>query len=107
MTDRQINKWLRKQFSTVGWVLLGCYFLMNLMVTATAGVYYLKQILNNVSLGVFPFDVDLDAVYNNAWGYAAAIGVGIRPVLGSGVPGEAVPHFGIWAMPCVTGSSSA
>ena len=77
MTDRQINKWLRKQFSTVGWVLLGCYFLMNLMVTATAGVDYLKQVLNNVSLGVFPFDVDLDAVYNNAWGYAAAIGVGL------------------------------
>ena len=82
MTDRQINKWLRKQFSLVGWVLLGYYFLMNLMVTATAGMDYLKQVIANISVGAFPFEVDLDAVYNNAWGYAAAIGVGVMILYG-------------------------
>ena len=32
MTDKQINKWLRRRFSIVGWVLVGYYLLMNLMV---------------------------------------------------------------------------
>lgn len=77
MTDRQINRWLRREFAPVGWVLLAYYGLMNLMVTAVAGVDYLKQMLNNLSLGAFPFDVDADAIYNNAWGYLLSVMVAL------------------------------
>lgn len=77
MTDRQIDKWLRRQFAPVGWVLLAYYGLMNLLVLMTAGVDYLKQILNNFALGAFPFDIDADAVYNNAWGYLLAVAVAL------------------------------
>lgn len=77
MTDRQINRWLRRQFAPVGWVLLANYWLLNLMVLAVAGVDYLMQLLQNFAAGVFPFDVDVDAIYNNAWGYAASIAVAL------------------------------
>lgn len=77
MTDRQINKWLRRQFSTIGWILIGYFLLMNVVVTAVAGIDCLKQALWNIANGVFPLDFDMDAVYSNAWGYAVSIGVGI------------------------------
>ena len=31
MTDKQINKWLRRRFSPCGWLLIGYYVLMNLL----------------------------------------------------------------------------
>ena len=31
MTDKQINKWLRRRFSSSGWLLTGYYMLMNFL----------------------------------------------------------------------------
>ena len=33
MNEKQINKWLRKRFSPVGWTLVGYYVLMNILVS--------------------------------------------------------------------------
>lgn len=73
MTDREINKWLRKQFSGICWLLIGYNLLMNLMVYATAFMDIAKQILWNVAVGRFPLDIDDALLAENAWGYIFAI----------------------------------
>lgn len=75
MTDRQINKWLRRRFSGICWLLIGYYLLMNTLVYAAAAVDTVKQILWNITLGTFPLDIDPDALMRNGWGYVAAIAV--------------------------------
>lgn len=75
MTDRQIDKWLRRRLSGICWLLIGYYFLMNTLVYATAAVDALKQILWNLSVGAFPLDIDPDALLSNGWGYVASIAV--------------------------------
>lgn len=78
MTDKQINKWLRRQFAVVGWALLGYYLLMNVLVILGIGLDSLKQVLPDLAAGRFP-EVDLNALMNNAWSYilAALLGLGI------------------------------
>ena len=56
MTEKQINKWLRRQFSPVGWTLIGFGALMNLLVMLTMGVDLARQALWNVSTGNFLTD---------------------------------------------------
>lgn len=75
MTEKQINKWLRRQFSPVGWVLIGYYVLMNLLLYVTMAADLGKQLLWNLSTGSFPFDFDWDAVWSNGWGYVASCAV--------------------------------
>ena len=77
MTDKQINKWLRKEFRPIGWILIFYYLLMNLMVSLEAVADLARQMLWNVSTGNFPFDVNLDALMDNAWGYILCIFLGI------------------------------
>ena len=72
MTEKQINKWLRRQFSPVGWTLIGFGTLMNLLVMVTMGVDLARQALWNVSTGNFLTDFDWNTVWNNGWGYIAA-----------------------------------
>lgn len=77
MTDRQINKWLRRQFSVVCWMLIGYYFLLDLSVVATAAVDSLKQMLWNVAVGD-PFSpIDTYALMENGWGYITASCAGL------------------------------
>lgn len=72
MTEKQINKWLRRQFSPIGWVLLGDFVLMNLLVSLVMAVDMGKQMLWNIATGSFPLDFNMDAIYNNGWGYVAS-----------------------------------
>ena len=69
MTEKQINKWLRRQFTGVGWALIGYYFLMNLLVTAAMYLDMGKQAMWNLATGEFLLDFNMDAILNNAWGY--------------------------------------
>lgn len=77
MTDKQINKWLRKEFRPIGWILIFYYILMNLLVSLEAVADLARQMLWNVSTGNFPFDVNVDALMDNAWGYILCIFLGI------------------------------
>lgn len=71
MTDKQINKWLRRQFTVVGWALIGYYVLMNLLATLAMGVEAINQAVAGMLQGWEP-QIDMNAVAGNAWGYIAA-----------------------------------
>ena len=77
MTDRKINKLLRKEFRPIGWILVGYYLLMNLMVTLVSCVDLVKQVLWNLILGAPALDLDMDVLMNNAWGYILCIFLGL------------------------------
>jgi len=76
MTDKQINKWLRRRFSAVGWGLIGFYVLLNAL--ATMGIFWeaLRQAFSEMAAGRFP-EIDLYAASGNAWGYMLAAAVAL------------------------------
>lgn len=76
MTDKQINKWLRKQFSVLGWVLIGYYLLINglTMITYAWELLVQMQMLAGQSRNWWT-QIDTNALLSNAWGYIAAIAV--------------------------------
>lgn len=73
MTDKQINKWLRRQFTGTGWVLVGYYVLMNILVLLSTALDFAAQSLKFTANGTPP---DPNAIAGNAWGYIASILVG-------------------------------
>ncbi|MBR1972135.1 MAG: CPBP family intramembrane metalloprotease [Oscillospiraceae bacterium] len=77
MTDKQINRWLRRRFSAVGWVLFGYYVLMNLLVSLTIFLEEAKQMLSSLAWSGAVLEPDYDAIYGNAWGYVLSILVGL------------------------------
>lgn len=76
MTDKQINKWLRRRFSPIGWLLLLYYGLMTLLTSLTAFTDMAKQSLWAFAAGDFSGSIDWGAINGNAWGYIAAMLVG-------------------------------
>ena len=76
MTDKQINKWLRRRFSPIGWVLLFLYGLMTALTSLTAFADVAKQTLWSFATGDFSGTVNWDVINANAWGYIASIFVG-------------------------------
>lgn len=80
MTEKQINKWLRRQFSPIGWMLVAYLLLMNALVSVATAVDMGQQALWNLATGNFFADFDWDAIWNNAWGYIGA-GLVVLPVL--------------------------
>lgn len=72
MTDKQINKWLRRRFSVVGWVLVGYYLLMNLMVL-------LEVLLGDLvwMLQLYGGNAGAYGAAETAWGYIMAITIGL------------------------------
>lgn len=78
MTDKQINRHLRRRFTVVGWALLGYYLLMNVLVTWGMAVDSLGQLLPAFVSGRPP-QMDMEALMNNAWPYilTAVLGLSI------------------------------
>lgn len=76
MTDKQINKWLRRRFSRIGWVLLCYYGIMNVLAMLGMLLEEGKQTLWGIAAGDFS-GPDMDAVMGNAWGYVFTILVGL------------------------------
>lgn len=72
MTDKQINKWLRRQFSPIGWGLVAFYGILNLLAALGIGVEVLKQMLPSIVAGEFP-QIDWNSTMNSGWGYIAAV----------------------------------
>ena len=73
MTDKQINKWLRRRFSPVGWVLVAYYALMNAMAVLGLTLEELQQWMLVMMRRGMPEDMNWDAVYGNAWGYVLTV----------------------------------
>ncbi len=76
MEEKQINKWLRRRFSPIGWTLLIYYLIMNIMVIGTMILDIVGQYLEGFALGKFTMEPDVDALMGNAWGYILAVAVG-------------------------------
>lgn len=67
MNDRQINQWLRRQFTVIGWVLLGYHVIMTWLAGLSASWSLLGQALG------FPGQDPS----GNSWGYVLAVAVGL------------------------------
>ncbi len=77
MTDKQINRWLRRRFSPIGWLLLLYYGLMTLLTSITAAVDTARQHLWAFAAGDFSGNIDWNLINSDAWGYIASILVGL------------------------------
>jgi len=67
MTDKQINKWLRRRFSSSGWLLTGYYMLMNFLCILAMAWEAAHQVFQN------GFEnLDMEALIQNGWGYIVA-----------------------------------
>lgn len=77
MTEKQINKWLRRQFSPIGWGLIGFYVLMNVVVSAAMFTDMFLQGIRAAMAGNFAMEMNMDAAMNNGWGYIVATFAGL------------------------------
>lgn len=77
MTDKQINKHLRRQFSPIGWSLAGYHVLINVLVMVGMIGEVARQMLAAPDLNQYRDQMDLDAIAGNAWGYVAAVMVSL------------------------------
>lgn len=73
MTDKQINRWLRRRFSPIGWLLLIYCGIMTLLTSLTTLTDLIKQYFWAFAAGDFSGQIDWDILYGNAWGYIAAM----------------------------------
>ena len=72
MTDKQINRWLRRRFSVVGWLLVIYYGVMTLITSITVVTDMAVQFLESFP-GIPGGTIDWDRINGNAWGYIAAM----------------------------------
>jgi len=72
MTDKQINKWLRRRFTAAGWLLVAYYVVMNLLCILAMAWEAAAQMLQNGFEMVNPEDL-----IDNAWGYIVSIFVAL------------------------------
>lgn len=77
MTDKQINRWLRRQFSRVGWILILYYLLMNAFALLGMLQGTVTQLLQAFVSGRPGQSVDMEAAMGNAWGYIVTTLAGI------------------------------
>lgn len=77
MEEKQINKWLRRQFSQVGWTLIIYNIILNLLVVAALSLDTAAGYLRGFAAGDLHFAPDVNAMMGNAWGYILAIAVGL------------------------------
>jgi len=75
MNEKQINRYLRREFRTPGWLLVAYFGLMNVMVMVGMIGDMLKQTIDSISLGDWMAEPDMDAILGNAWGYLWAVAV--------------------------------
>lgn len=77
MEEKRINKWLRRQFSPVGWTLVVYNAILNLLVIAAMALDAAAAYLRSFAAGNFLPEPDVDALMGNAWGYILAIVAGL------------------------------
>ena len=79
MEEKQIRKYLRRQFRPLGWSLVVYYLIMNVMVMLTMAVDSATLALKNLVNGRpgLPMEKVQDVLAQNAWGYLLTIAVGL------------------------------
>lgn len=77
MTEKQINKWLRRQFSPLGWGLVGYVVLLNVTVSTAMVVDMFGQGMKAILSGNFEMEMGMNALMQNGWGYIVAIMVAL------------------------------
>lgn len=77
MEEKQINRYLRREFRVVGWLLIAYYFIMNAMVFVAAFSDVARQMLAAMLRGEFFAEPDLQAILGNGWGYITAVAIGM------------------------------
>lgn len=75
MDERIINKHLRREFRTPGWLLVAYFVLMNVMVLVEVFANTMKQTLEAMAAGDWFATPDMDAIMSSAWGYLWAVGI--------------------------------
>lgn len=76
MEERQINKWLRRQYSPLGWSLLGYYGISNVLVLASTMALAGQQWLMAMRTGNWERWMDPSLAAGDGWGYLWSIAVG-------------------------------
>lgn len=77
MEEKQINKWLRRRFTGIGWTLIVYYVIMNILAVLAMALDAAQQFLRAFIIGDYSGNIDVDAMMGNAWGYIATIAVGL------------------------------
>ena len=80
MEEKKVNKFLRRQFSAICWILIGYNVLMNVLVSVSIGLDAISQSIAAVLHGEF-LQLDLGGLMNNAWGYILSIAVAMVVLL--------------------------
>ena len=75
MDERMIDRQLRREFRTPGWLLVAYFVLMNVMVMVGAFADTLKLTLESIARRQWDATPDMDAIMSNAWGYVWAVGI--------------------------------
>ncbi len=83
MEEKQIRRYLRRQFRPLGWSLVVYYLIMNAMVMLTMAVDSATLALKNLVNGRpgLPMEKVQDVLAQNAWGYLLTIAVGLTILL--------------------------
>ena len=77
MDEKYVNRFLRREFRVVGWLLAAYYGIMNILTVAAVFSDVLRQFLQSLSRGQFPGNPDIHALMGNGWGYVATVAVGL------------------------------
>ena len=77
MDEKYVNRFLRREFRVVGWLLAAYYGIMNILTVAAVFSDVLRQFLQSLSRGQFPGNPDIHALTGNGWGYVATVAVGL------------------------------
>ena len=77
MDEKYVNRFLRREFRVVGWLLVAYYGIMNLMVAAAVFSDAMRQSLEALSQGRILTGPDLLDVMGNGWGYVATVAIGM------------------------------
>ena len=77
MDEKYVNRFLRREFRVIGWLLAAYYGIMNILAVAAVFSDVLRQFLQSLSRGQFPGNPDIHALMGNGWGYVATVAVGL------------------------------
>ena len=77
MDEKYVNRFLRREFRVIGWLLVAYYGIMNILAVAAVFSDVLRQFLQSLSRGQFPGNPDIHALMGNGWGYVATVAVGL------------------------------
>lgn len=77
MDEKYVNRFLRREFRVIGWLLVAYYGIMNLMVAAAVLSDTMRQSLEALSQGRFLSEPDLQGIMGNGWGYVSTVAIGM------------------------------